>query len=155
MAVRLLIADDHEIVREGIRTLVARSRREWDICGEAKDGNDAIDAVKRLSPDVVILDITMPLLSGLEAATRIAKLNTGCRILIFTMHESERLPVEVQQAGAHGFVLKSQAARDLIRAIDYLLDGKTFFGAPPEPHQEKSKPNPGALMCRAFALSYG
>ena len=68
MTARILIADDHEIVREGIRTLIDRSRPEWDICGEATNGEEAIEAVKSLKPDVVVLDITMPKMSGLEAA---------------------------------------------------------------------------------------
>jgi DNA-binding NarL/FixJ family response regulator len=127
MPPRILLADDHEIVREGIRTLIARSRPEWEICGEARDGEEALEAVRNLKPDVVILDVTMPKMSGLEAAPRIAKLGLGCRILMFTMHDSERLASEVRQAEAQGLVLKSQAARDLIRAVDRLLDGGTFF----------------------------
>jgi DNA-binding NarL/FixJ family response regulator len=133
MPARILIADDHEIVREGIRTLITRARPEWEICGEASNGEQAIEAVRNLKPDVVVLDITMPSMSGLEAATGIAKLAVGCRILMFTMHESERLALEVRQAGAQGFVLKSQGARDLIRAVDCLLGGGTFFGSGCEP----------------------
>ena len=129
MPARIFLVDDHEIVREGIRTLIARSRPEWEICGEAGDGEEALEAVKTLKPDVVILDITMPKMNGLEAAPRIAKLGLGCRVLIFTMHDSERLSGEVRQAGAQGLVLKSQAARDLIRAVDRLLAGGTFFGS--------------------------
>ncbi len=127
MATRILLVDDHEIVREGIRTLITRSRPEWEICGEARDGEEALVAVRALRTDVVILDITMPKMSGLEAAPRIAKLGLGCRVLMFTMHDSERLSTEVRQAEAQGLVLKSQAARDLVRAVDRLLDGGTFF----------------------------
>ena len=127
MATRILLVDDHEIVREGIRTLITRSRPEWEICGEARDGEEALEAVRALKPDVIILDITMPKMSGLEAAPRIAKLGLGCRVLMFTMHDSERLSTEVRQAEAQGLVLKSQAARDLVRAVDRLLDGGTFF----------------------------
>ena len=127
MPTRILLVDDHEIVREGIRTLISRSRPEWEICGEAQDGEEALEAVRTLKPDVVILDITMPKMSGLEAAPRIAKLGLGCRVLMFTMHDSDRLCSEVRQAEAQGLVLKSQAARDLIRAVDRLLDGGTFF----------------------------
>jgi DNA-binding NarL/FixJ family response regulator len=127
MATRILLVDDHEIVREGIRTLITRSRPEWEICGEARDGEEALEAVRALRPDVVILDITMPKMSGLEAAPRIAKLGLGCRVLMFTMHDSDRLSTEVRQAEAQGLVLKSQAARDLVRAVDRLLDGGTFF----------------------------
>jgi DNA-binding NarL/FixJ family response regulator len=133
MAARILIVDDHEIVREGIRTLIGRSRPEWEICGEAANGEEAIETVTTLKPDVVVLDITMPKMSGLEAAPRIAKLGLGCRVLMFTMHDSERLTFEVRQAQAQGLVLKSQAARDLIRAIECLLAGETFFASEATP----------------------
>ena len=73
MSARILIVDDHEIVREGIRTLIVRSRPDWEICGEASDGEQAVKAIVALKPDVVVLDITMPKLSGLEAASQIAK----------------------------------------------------------------------------------
>lgn len=136
-AVTILIADDHEIVLEGIRTLVDRSRRGWKISGEARNGKDAVEMTKRLRPDVVVLDITMPEMNGLEAATQIAHSGLDSRILMFTMHDSTRLASEVRDAGAHGYVVKSQAAHDLIRAIDYLLGGKTFFGAPPEPEKQQ------------------
>jgi DNA-binding NarL/FixJ family response regulator len=129
MTSRILIVDDHEIVREGIRTLLSRSRPQWEIVGEAVNGQLAIDAVKNLKPDVVILDVTMPVMSGLEAAPRIVALNTGTRILIFTMHQSETFVSEVRSAGAQGYVVKSQASRDLILAIDALLSGGTFFSS--------------------------
>src|SRR5579862_3400998 len=132
MPARILLVDDHEIVREGIRTLISRSRPDWEICGEARDGEEALEAVRVLKPDVVILDITMPKMSGLEAAPRIAKLGLGCRVLMFTMHDSERLSNEVRQAEAQGLVLKTQAARDLIRAVDRLLNGGTFFSTQPD-----------------------
>jgi len=149
---RILIADDHEIVLEGIRTLLARARREWEICGEARNGEEAVELVRRLRPDVIVLDITMPRVSGLQAATQIAKLNLGGRILIFTMHDAARLASEVKSAGAHGYVLKSQAARDLVRAIEALLGGDTFFGS--EPNEEvkgNSDHRPGPLFRWAFA----
>lgn len=129
MPTRILLVDDHEIVREGIRTLIARSRPQWEICGEARNGEEALEAVRTLKPDIVILDITMPKMSGLEAAPRIAELGLGCRVLMFTMHDSERLSHEVRQAEAQGLVLKSEAARDLIRAVDRLLAGGTFFNS--------------------------
>jgi DNA-binding NarL/FixJ family response regulator len=124
---KVLIVDDHEIVREGIRRLLTGSRPDWEICGEATNGKQAVDNAKLLNPDVVILDITMPGMSGLEAAPQIVKLGLGCRILIFTMHDSGRLVTEIRDAGAHGYVQKSQAARDLVVAIECLLQGGTFF----------------------------
>ena len=125
MEARIVIVDDHEIVREGVRGLMGKSRPEWEICGEATNGKDAIELCETLKPDVMILDITMPGMSGLEAASRMAQL--GCRLLMFTMHESERLTNDVRQSGAQGLVLKTRAASDLIRAIDCLLGGGTFF----------------------------
>jgi DNA-binding NarL/FixJ family response regulator len=136
MATKILIVDDHEIVREGIRTLIARARPKWEIIGEANRGVQAIEMCETLKPDVMVLDITMPGMSGLEVASKMAASRMPCRVLMFTMHESEMLSGEVRQSGAHGFVLKSQAARDLIRAIDCLLAGGTFFGS--EPAQEKN-----------------
>ena len=127
MPVRVLIVDDHEIVREGISQLIARSRPEWLICGQASNGEQAIELVQTLTPDVVILDISMPKVNGLQVAAKIAAMQLRCRVLMFTMHESERLARDVRAAGAQGLVLKSQAARDLIRAMDHLLAGETFF----------------------------
>ena len=127
MAVRVLIVDDHEIVREGISQLIARSRPEWLICGQAGNGEEAIELVQTLAPDVVILDISMPKVNGLQAAARIADMRLRCRVLMFTMHESEGLRRDARAAGAQGVVLKSQATRDLIRAMDRLLAGETFF----------------------------
>ena len=127
MPVRVLIVDDHEIVREGISQLIARSRPEWLICGQASNGEQAIELVQTLTPDVVILDISMPKVNGLQVAAKIAAMQLHSRVLMFTMHESERLARDVQAAGAQGVVLKSQAARDLIRAMDHLLAGETFF----------------------------
>jgi DNA-binding NarL/FixJ family response regulator len=129
MSAKILIVDDHEIVRQGIRALLVWSRPQWEICGEAVNGLLAIEAVKKLKPDVVILDVTMPVMSGLEAAPRINALRLGCRLLIFTMHQSETLTSTVRNAGAQGYVVKSQAARDLILAIERLLVGDTFFSA--------------------------
>jgi DNA-binding NarL/FixJ family response regulator len=154
MAIRILIADDHEIVLEGIRTLLGRARREWEVCAEARNGKEAVDMVKSLKPDIAVLDVTMPGMSGLEAAAEIAKMRSGCKVLIFTMHESARLDVEVRNAGAQGYVLKSQAARDLVRAIDALIAGDTFYGAAPEKvNAEPGKSSTGNIFFQALALA--
>ena len=139
MTTRILIVDDHEVVRQGVRSVLHRSRPEWEICGEVSDGKQAIEAVKALQPDVVILDITMPKMSGLEAAPQIVKLSGNCRVLIFTMHESERIASDVKAAGAHGYVQKSQAGRDLTLAIDTLLAGGTFFGSKSDAKSARSE----------------
>jgi DNA-binding NarL/FixJ family response regulator len=147
MRPRILIVDDHEIVREGVRGLIRRSRPNWEITGEATSGKEAIEAVKTIRPDVVVLDITMPEMSGLEAAAHIAGLSPRPRVLIFTMHESERLSAEVRQAKAQGYVLKSEAARNLIRAIEQLLTGGEFFGPEPGPGQLMGPaPNMGMIL---------
>lgn len=126
----VLIADDHEIVRKGIRDMIRQFRPEWKVCGEAGNGADAVEMGKTLSPDVVILDIAMPGMSGIEAASQLARSHVACRLLLFTMYESSRLAEAAREAGAHGYVLKSQAAHHLILAIDRIMAGGTFFGAP-------------------------
>jgi DNA-binding NarL/FixJ family response regulator len=127
MGFKILIVDDHEVVRQGVRTIL-RSRPQWEVCGEAVNGRDAIDKAKSLDPDVIIMDITMPEMSGIEATREISKLKLRAAVLVFTMHESKNLASTVQDAGARGFVLKSHAARDLLDALEALLNGGTFFG---------------------------
>jgi len=130
--IRILIVDDHEIVREGIRTLLSRSRPDWKICGEASNGEEAIQLTAEMKPDVVVLDVTMPVMSGIDAAPQIVRAHPDCRVLIFTMHDSDRFIAEVQRIGARGFVLKSQASRDLVRAIEEIVAGEMFFSSPPD-----------------------
>lgn len=154
MTTRILIVDDHEIVREGLRSHLAKSRRDWDICGEATNGEQAVQLTRELKPDIVILDITMPRVSGLEASSRMRKLGLNIPVLIFTTHDSERLATEVRQAGAQGYVLKSQAVRHLVQAIDTILAGGTFFGAPPKPEPTRGdKPNLGIVFFKSFAVA--
>jgi DNA-binding NarL/FixJ family response regulator len=150
---RILVADDHEIVLEGIRGLVGRAERDWEIVGEARNGKEAVQMVLSLRPDVVVLDVTMPEMSGLQAAKEIVRSGADCRILIFTMHESERLEPEVRQTGAHGYVLKSQAARDLVRAIDCLLSGDTFYGGPEARQVRPAKEKNGPMFFQALAFA--
>jgi DNA-binding NarL/FixJ family response regulator len=127
MSVKILIADDHEVVRQGIRTILS-ARPEWEICGEAVNGQEAIKLAGELHPDAIIMDITMPVMSGLEAARQLTKSKTSAPILIFTMHESRSLADSVKETGAKGFVFKSRAARDLINALDLLLSGGSYYG---------------------------
>ena len=153
MPARLLIADDHEVVRQGIRAIL-QARPDWEICGEAVDGRDAIRLATQMRPDVIIMDITMPNMSGLEASQEIAKLQLPSRVLIFTMHESKSLGPSVRRAGAHGYVVKSRAARDLIEALERLLAGGTFFdNASPSGVKADDDPSPDFLLRRA-ALSF-
>lgn len=127
---RILLVDDHELLRRGVRALLANLRPNWEICGEASDGEQAVGLTFALQPDLVMLDVTIPRLSGFEATARMRRLGLKMPVLIFTMHEWEHLDSEVRRAGAQGYILKSQAARDLVLAIDTLLAGGTFFGDP-------------------------
>jgi DNA-binding NarL/FixJ family response regulator len=123
---RILIADDHEVARRGIRSLL-ESHPGWDVCAEAKDGRDAVELATSTKPDLVLLDIGMPNLNGLEAARQILAINPNVAILILTMHDSDNVIREVLRAGARGFLLKSDAGRDLVAAVEALESQKTFF----------------------------
>jgi DNA-binding NarL/FixJ family response regulator len=123
---RLLIADDHAVVRAGLRALL-EARRGWEVCAEASDGRDAVEKASKFKPDVVILDIGMPLLNGIEAARRIHKSLPKSEILILTMHQSDDLVQQVVEAGAHGYILKDEADRVLHAAVDALRQHKPYF----------------------------
>jgi DNA-binding NarL/FixJ family response regulator len=127
-ALRLLIADDHEIVRKGLRSLL-ESQPGWQVTAEASDGREAVEKAKEIKPDVTVLDIGMPALNGLEAARQMIKNDARAKILILTMHESDPLIREVLDAGARGYVLKSDAGRDLVTAVNAVRSNKTFFTA--------------------------
>lgn len=123
---RILIADDHELARNGIRALL-ESHPGWEVCGEAKDGRETVDFAARLRPDIVLLDIGMPNLNGLEAARQILAIFPEVAILILTMHDSDNVVREVLRAGARGYLLKSDAGRDLVAAVEALQLQRTFF----------------------------
>jgi DNA-binding NarL/FixJ family response regulator len=123
---RILIADDHEVARRGIRALL-ESHPEWEVCGEASDGREAVELATNLKPDLVLLDVGMPNLNGLEAAKQILGANPEMPILILTMHDSDNVVREVLRAGARGFLLKSDAGRDLVAAVEALQLQRTFF----------------------------
>ena len=114
---RILIADDHDVVRQGLRALL-ETQPGWEICGEAATGRETVEKTRKLKPDIVLLDIIMPELNGLEALRRIRKARPETQVLVLTMHESEDLIGQALKAGARGFMLKSDAGRDLITAID-------------------------------------
>jgi DNA-binding NarL/FixJ family response regulator len=126
MKLRILIADDHEVVRRGLCTLL-QSQNGWEICGEAKDGREAVEMAKQLKPDVVILDIGMPNLNGLAATRQLSQQNPEQKIIVLTITDSGQVIREALDAGARGFVLKSDAARDLVSAVEALQRNRMFF----------------------------
>jgi DNA-binding NarL/FixJ family response regulator len=154
MTARILIIDDHEVLREGVKTLLAKSRSDWEICGEGTTGVQAIELAQRLRPDLMILDVTMPVMSGLEASTRLRELGLTLPVLIFTMHESERMATEARQVGAQGYVMKSRAARDLVQAIEILLAGGTFFGEHGGARAAPDQSSVGIVFFRSFVLDF-
>jgi len=125
-ALRILIADDHDVVRAGVRSLL-EGQPECEICGEAADGRQAVTLAQELRPDVVVMDITMPELNGLEATRQILKAIPDAQVLILSMHESEELVREILDIGAHGYILKSDAGRELATAMHAFRKRETFF----------------------------
>jgi DNA-binding NarL/FixJ family response regulator len=126
MKLRILIADDHEVVRRGLCTLL-QGHEGWEICGEARDGRQAVEMAKQLKPDVVILDVGMPNLNGLAATRQLAQQNPQQKIIVLTITDSDQVIREALDAGARGFVLKSDAARDLVSAVEALQRDRMFF----------------------------
>ncbi len=125
MAARILVADDHPIVRHGLKTLLSADPA-WDVIAEAEDGVEAVEKAARLNPDLVILDVTMPRMNGLEACRRIRKSNPQCEVLIVTQHDSPQMMREALDAGARGYVVKSNAARDLLAAVAAVSQHQPF-----------------------------
>ena len=117
---RVLIVDDHEIFRRGLRALLEPSS-EWEICGEAVDGMDAVEQCKSLKPDIVVLDVSMPRLNGLEAARLIKKGDPEPKIVIITQHDSPQIRSAALEAGARAFVTKSAVGNELVTAIRSLI----------------------------------
>ncbi|MBS7811850.1 response regulator [Roseococcus pinisoli] len=123
---RILLADDHDVVRHGLRALL-ETHEGWTICGEALSGRQAVEMAEKLQPDIAILDISMPSLNGLDATRIIRRSSPRTEILIFTMHETEQLIREVLAAGAKGYLLKSDAGRSVIAAIEALAAHQPYF----------------------------
>ena len=124
--IRIVLADDHDLMRRGIRGLL-ESEPDLEVCGEAANGREAVELTTRLQPDVIVLDLGMPELNGLDALKLIHKEVPATEVLVFSMHDSEGLVREVFAAGARGYVLKSDAARYLVDAIRSLAQHKPFF----------------------------
>ena len=123
---RIIIVDDHAVVRRGVRALL-ESQPGWEVAGEAVTGREAVDLAKRLCPNIVVMDLSLPELNGLDAARQILKDSPRTEVLVLTMHHSEELVRNVLQAGARGYVLKSDADASLIAAVESLRDHKPFL----------------------------
>ncbi|HVZ18177.1 MAG TPA: response regulator transcription factor [Terriglobales bacterium] len=123
--IRTVIADDHEIVRQGLKSLL--ENEDCEVCAEYSSGREAVEGAKKLKPDVAVLDISMPDLNGVEATQQITKELPDTKVVVLTMHDSEELARRVLEAGARGFVLKSDAVRDLAIAVKTVAKGKPFF----------------------------
>ena len=135
-AITIILADDHAILREGLR-LILNKESEFDVVGEASDGKEIIQLVEKLNPDIVVMDITMPKLNGLEATRQIKKKFPEVGIIILTVHETEEYVYQVFQAGASGFLCKKSAHKDLVYAIRSVYEGEYFIS----PHVSRSVVN--------------
>ncbi|MGA8075052.1 MAG: response regulator transcription factor [Candidatus Acidiferrales bacterium] len=127
-AMRVLVADDHEVVRRGLCSLI-EGQPGWKVAAEAADGREAVEKTRALKPDLTVMDISMPSMNGLEATRQIMKDCPEAKVLVLTVHESDPLIREVLDAGARGYILKTDATRDLLIALEALRRNKTFFTA--------------------------
>ena len=129
MAIRVLIADDHDAIRKGVATILSHDGIE--VCGEASNGIEAVTNAVQLRPDIVILDLTMPLMGGFEAARKLHKVLPDIPILIYSMHGSDQLIKEIRRLGLQGFVSKSDISKVLPEAVNAVVVQKaTFFPDP-------------------------
>ena len=133
MGVRILLVDDHPVVRQGLRTLL-EGRSELEVVDEASDGLEAVEKVGSLQPDVVVLDITMPRMNGIEACRIIKQKNPELEVLFVTQHDSPQMLREALAAGARGYVVKSNLARDLVEAVEAVSQHREFTALARNPH---------------------
>src|ERR1700756_1816914 len=125
MTIRILLVDDHPIVRQGLKTLL-EGHSDWQVIGEAADGAEALEKAKDINPDVMVLDVTMPRMNGLEACRLLRRQSPALEILFVTQHDSPQMMREALEAGARGYVVKSNAARDLLAAVEAVSQHRAF-----------------------------
>jgi DNA-binding NarL/FixJ family response regulator len=125
MTIRILVVDDHPIVRQGLKTLL-EGHSGWQVIGEASDGAEALEKARELNPDVMVLDVTMPRMNGLEACRLLRRQFPDLEILFVTQHDSPQMMREALEAGARGYVVKSNAARDLLAAVEAVSQHRVF-----------------------------
>jgi DNA-binding NarL/FixJ family response regulator len=123
---KILIADDHDLVRKGLRMLI-EERPGWTVCAEARSGREAVDQCTQTNPDIVVIDVSMPDLNGLEATRLIRKACPRAEVLVITHHDSDEMAAEVLSAGARGYILKSDSDEELVHAVDSLSRHKPYF----------------------------
>jgi DNA-binding NarL/FixJ family response regulator len=123
---RILLADDHDLTRAGLRYLLEK-QKDWSVCGEAANGRTAVEIAEASRPDIAILDLSMPEMNGVDATRQILKSSPHTKVLIYTMHETERVIIDALDAGASGIVLKSDAGENMVAAIESIAKGRRFF----------------------------
>ena len=126
--IRILLVDDHELMRKGIRALLERNS-SFKVCAEATSGSEAIALAQQHTPDVIVMDVTMPEMGGLEAARAISQINPDTHILMFTIHDDEEMVRNTLDAGAHGYILKSDASTRLETAVEAVAHGNLYFSS--------------------------
>lgn len=155
---RILLVDDHEVVRCGLRALL-ETRVDFEVCGEAADGAEGVCKAVALAPDIVVLDLSMPEMDGLEAARRIVGQVPGAEVLMLTMHESDQAVRSIIAAGARGYMLKSDAGRELVSAVEALRERRPYFSMQLGRQKRVQTPplgadaDPGALTPRELEVT--
>ncbi|HKW64172.1 MAG TPA: response regulator transcription factor [Candidatus Acidoferrum sp.] len=149
---RILVADDHQVVRTGLRTLL-ESKAGWKVCAEVANGREAVEKAGELQPDVAVLDIGMPLLNGVEATRQIRKVSPKTEILILTMHDSEHMIQGVLDAGAHAYILKDDADKNLLAAVESLRRHKPYLSSRVSAAAAAAQPDPDGVERTARRLT--
>ncbi|MFA5479900.1 MAG: response regulator transcription factor [Candidatus Muiribacteriota bacterium] len=127
MTIRVFIADDHDIIRDGLKMLIEKKTKNLQICGEADNGKDALSGILKLKPDLVILDVEMPEMTGIEVTRRVIAKKSDAKIILLSMHDKEELVEKSLESGAKGYILKEEASKELIDAIKEVMDGNVYF----------------------------